>query len=111
MSNSILIIKPVLVSAAAWRARVIEAYPSDARNSVAKTLLEKIATDIAPNEVVALLDSYTETEIARVANATAKLVGFRYFSDSLEAFIKAVVERIEGSRAEWAQAFRDGGAK
>jgi hypothetical protein len=111
MSKSILIIKPILVSAATWRARVVAAYPSDARNSVARTLLERMAADIAPDEVVAMLDGYSETEIARVANATAKLVGFRYFSDRLEDFIKAVVERIEAERGEWKQAFLNGGAK
>jgi hypothetical protein len=111
-TNHVLIIKSILTSSAAWRARVAQEFPGDARNAVAKGLLENLAADTMPEEIIGRIDHYSDSEVAREATTAAKLVGFRSFPNTLSSFANDVIDRIEISRAEWAQAFRrDGGAK
>jgi hypothetical protein len=110
-SNHILIVKAVLASSAAWRSKVIKTFADDERNVIAKNLLEKLATDDVPDEIIASLENYTDHEIQRETMAAAKNVGFKLFPGTLSSFVEEVIERIKGSRAEWQSAFRDGGAK
>ena len=106
-----LIIKSISTSSAAWRARVAQEFPGDARNAVARGLLENLAADTVPDEIIACLDCYGDSEVAREATTAAKPVGFRSFPNTLSSFANDVIDPIEISRAEWQSAFRDGGAK
>ena len=83
----------------------------DARNAVARGLLENLAADTVPDEIIACLDCYGDSEVAREATTAAKPVGFRSFPNTLSSFANDVIDPIEISRAEWQSAFRDGGAK
>lgn len=109
--SKILIIKSIVVSSAAWRSRVAQDFPGDARNTVAKELLEKLATDTLPDDVVIRLDRYSDSEVAREATTAAKLVGFRDFPITLSSFAKEVMDRIEISHTEWARTFRREGVR
>jgi hypothetical protein len=110
-SNHLLVIKSVLAASASWRERLTKTY-QDQRNATAKNLLEQLAAQSVPEEVLAALDGYSESEIAREASTTAKLIGFKIHTASLSSFVREIVNRIEASRAEWQSAFRnDGGAK
>jgi hypothetical protein len=115
MSKNVLIAKTVLATSASWRGRIGLTYQQDLRNSIAKEHLEKLATepiDSVPPDIVAKLGNYSENEITRESGTAARLVGFKLFPATLASFIKAVIDRIEVSRAEWQSAFRnDGGAK
>jgi hypothetical protein len=110
MSTNILIIKSIVATSAAWRARVAQEYPGDARNVVAQELLKKIAADNVTDDGTAI-DRYSNSEIAREATAVAKLVGFRIFPETLAAFVNDVIKRVETARTEWTHAFRDGGVR
>ena len=83
--SKILIIKSIVVSSAAWRGRVAQDFPGDARNTVAKELLEKLAADTVPDEIADRLDRYSDSEVAREATTAAKLVGFRDFPNTYRA--------------------------
>jgi hypothetical protein len=109
--SKILIIKSVVTSSAAWRARVAQDFPGDARNTVARDLLEKMAAGTVPDEIIARLDRFSDSEVAREATTAAKLVGFRYFPNTLASFVKEIIDRIEISHTEWVHAFRDGGVR
>ena len=109
--SKILIIKSVIASSAAWRGRVAQDFPGDARNIVAKDLLEKLAADTVPDEIIARLDQYSDSEIAREATAAAKLVGFRDFPNTLSSFANEVIDRIQTPRGEWAKTFRREGVR
>jgi hypothetical protein len=109
-SNHLLVIKSVLAASASWRERLTKTYP-DKRNATAKNLLEQLAAQSVPEEVLAALDGYSESEITREASTTAKLIGFKLHTASLSCFVNEVVERVKDSREEWQSAFRDGGAK
>lgn len=109
--SKILIIKSIIVSSAAWRGRVAEDFSCDARNAVAKDMLDKLASDTVPDEIADRLNKYSDTEVAREATIAAKLVGFRDFPNTLSSFAKEVIDRIEISHTEWANTFRrPGGA-
>jgi hypothetical protein len=110
-SNHLLVIKSVLAASASWRERLNKTY-SDQRNATAKNLLEQLAAQSVPEEVLAALDGYSDSEISREASAVAKLVGFKVHTASLANYVREIVERIKASREEWQSAFRsDGGAK
>jgi hypothetical protein len=111
MSTNLLILRSILISSASWRDKVIATYPADLRNVIAKNLLEKLAADTVPEEVLAALDGFTDHEIQRETMAAAKNVGFKLFPGTLASFVSEVVERIKGSRAEWAQSFRKEGGR
>ena len=91
MSTNLLIIKSILVSGAAWRGRVAQEFPGDARNAVAKGLLENLAADTLPEEIIGRFDRYGDSEVAREATTAAKLVGFRSFPNTLSSFADDVI--------------------
>jgi hypothetical protein len=110
-TTHVSIITSILTSSAAWRSRVAQEFPGDARNAVAKGLLENLAADTLPEEIIGRFDRYSDGEIARETTTAAKMVGFRNFPNSLSSFADDIINRIEISRKEWKSAFRDGGAK
>ena len=83
--SKILIIKSIVVSSAAWRGRVSQDFPCDARNAVAKELLEKLAADTGSDEIADRRNRYSDSEIAHEATTAAKLVGFRDFPNTYRA--------------------------
>jgi hypothetical protein len=110
-ANHLLVIQSILASSASWRAKVTKTYQEDSRNTIAKHMLEQLAVQAAPEEVLALLDGFSDHEIQRETMAAAKAVGFKTFPGTLASFVSEVVERIKGSRAEWAQSFRKEGGR
>jgi hypothetical protein len=110
-ANHLLVIQSILASSASWRAKVTKTYQEDHRNTIAKHMLEQLATQAVSEEVLAALDGFSDHEIQRETMAVAKAVGFKSFPGTLSSFVNEVIERIEAARAEWKQVFLDGGAK
>jgi hypothetical protein len=106
-----LIIRAMLSSSSAWRDKVTKTFADDQRNLIAKRLLENLATDDVPPEIIAELDRYSENEVQRECMVAAKAVGFKSFPGSLTTFVREVVSRIEASRAEWKSAFQKEGVR
>lgn len=90
-----------------WRARKAEEFPDDPRNAAAAELLGKLAAQVESRAFDReLLRKYshiadaqdTSPDVVEEEQELIREVGFHFFPDSVDEFLKELIERI-GRRA------------
>ena len=94
-------LRPLLRRSAAWRTKLTERFPGDRRNERAAESLEVLA-QAAPADIGAstwsrlesrLQPGYRTAQWADNVSEAAKLVGFKSFPETLDAFLTALLAR------------------